>query len=239
MAGAEREAREAARLGMPDSEMLGVLVDLLDLLELPDVVEQAIDKARAGGVPEADLVTMQIERHWLAGRFDAAKEQLERVEKPDDALAINLLRMAKLDSQGDKARIRAAEEHFRALLAAPENDWVTSLATQELARFQAGHQQMQEAIVLLETTLKKRPDDQELLVQLAFYYDRLENNTATKLLDRVAHATTSPGEAPRGRYNQWQSEALTRDRTELQGGARQRLAILDRALVTTEHQEGR
>ena len=180
------------------------------------------------------------------GPYELATAPLQKLveQRPESRegrlrLAINLLRMAKLDSQGDKARIRAAEEHFRALLAAPENDWVTSLATQELARFQAGHQQMQEAVALLETTLKKRPDDQELLVQLAFYYDRLENNTATKLLDRVAHATTSPGEAPRGRYNQWQSEALTRDRTELQGGARQRLAILDRALVTTEHQEGR
>lgn len=154
-------------------------------------------------------------------------------------LAINLLRMARLDNQGEKARLRTAEDYFRALLSAPENDWVTSLAAQELARFEAGRGQMSAAVQLLEKTLEKRPDDQELLVQLTFYYDRLENNTAAKLLERVGRAATGPEEAPRGRYNQWQSEALTRDRNELLGGARQRLAILGRVLETTEHQEGR
>lgn len=75
-AAAEREAREAANRGMPDSTMLSVLVDLLDTLELPDVAASAIEKARSSGVPEADIVAMQIERHWLAGRFSEAHSQI-------------------------------------------------------------------------------------------------------------------------------------------------------------------
>jgi VWFA-related protein len=179
------------------------------------------------------------------GPYESAMEALQRLvaNRPDSRegklrLAINLLRVAKTGNLGEKAKQRNAAELFNALLAAPENDWVTSLAAQELSRFEFGAGRRSEAIALLEKTLGRRPDDQELMVQLTFYYDRLENARAKSWLERVGRRA-EPGEAPRGRYNQWQSEALARDRSELQDGARQRLPILDRALSTTETQEGR
>jgi VWFA-related protein len=179
------------------------------------------------------------------GPYESAMEALQRLvaNRPDSRegklrLAINLLRVAKTGNIGEKAKQRNAAELFKALLATPENDWVTSLAAQELSRFEFGAGRRSEAIALLEKTLGRRPDDQELMVQLTFYYDRLESSQAKSWLERVGRQA-EPGEAPRGRYNQWQSEALARDRSELQDGARQRLPILDRALSTTETQEGR
>lgn len=180
------------------------------------------------------------------GPYDSALEALQRLvaQRPESRegrlrLAINLLRVAKTGNIGEKAKQKNAAEHFRALLEAPENDWVTSLAAQELARFEFGAGRRGEAVALLEKTLGRRPDDQELMVQLTFYYDRLENAQVNRWLDKVARSAGEAGEAPRGRYNQWQSEALARDRSELQDGARQRLPILDRALATTQTQEGR
>ncbi len=83
-------------------------------------------------------------------------------------LAVNLLRVAKTDNLGEKAKLKSAEQLFRQLLEAPENDWVTSLAAQELARFEFAGGRRPEAVALLEKTLLRRPGDQELLVQLAF-----------------------------------------------------------------------
>lgn len=180
------------------------------------------------------------------GPYESALEALQRLVANLPAsregrlrLAINLLRVAKIDNLGEKARLKNAASLFRELLAAPENDWVTSLAAQELARFEfdAGH--LGAAVGLLEETLERRPQDQELLVQLAFLYDRQERGSVPRLFERLGSHDAVSGEAPRGRYNQWQSEALARDRSELRDGARQRLPILDRALDTTASQEGR
>lgn len=179
------------------------------------------------------------------GPYEAALDALQRLvaSQPESRegrlrLAINLLRVAKSDNLGEKARIKNAQELFRALLASPQNDWVTSLAAQELARFEFAAGRLGAAVTLLEKTLQRLPADQELLVQLAFFYDRQEKGDVPRLFERIGHAA-EPGEAPRGRYNQWQSEALARDRSELRDGARQRLPILDQVLSTTATQEGR
>ena len=134
--------------------------------------------------------------------------------------------------------VKRAEQLFRSLLEAPGNDWLTSLAAQELARFEFAAGRLPAAVDLLEKTLEKRPADQELLVQLAFFYDRQETSRAASLLERLGREQ-EPGEGPRGRYNQWQSEALNRDRSELQDGARQLKPALDEALAKTATQEGR
>ncbi len=179
------------------------------------------------------------------GPYESAVEALQRLvaSRPESRegrlrLAVNLLRVAKTDNLGGKAKAKNAGEIFRSLLAAPENDWVTSLAAQELARFEFEGERLGTAIDLLEKTLARRPDDQEVMVQLAFFYDRLERGAVPDLLSRIGQ-TAEPGEAPRGRYNQWQSEALARDRDELRDGARQRMPILDQVLSTTATQEGR
>ncbi len=69
-------AKAAVDRGMPDAALLGWLVDELDLLQLPDEVTRAIDKALAAGLPPAEVVQMQVRRHFLAGRLDEAKRQL-------------------------------------------------------------------------------------------------------------------------------------------------------------------
>lgn len=179
------------------------------------------------------------------GPYEAAVAALERLaaKRPESRegrlrLAVNLLRVAKTDNLGGKAKARRAELLFRELLEAPDDDWISSLAAQELARFEFGERRHLEAVGLLEKALQRRPDDQELLVQLAFFYDRLEQGAVPRLLDRVSRQG-GHDEAPRGRYNQWQSEAMARDRSALKDGARQRLPLLDQALVRLETQESR
>jgi VWFA-related protein len=156
-------------------------------------------------------------------------------------LAINQLRVARSEGNvGDAQLEKTAVAHFDKLLADPAADWVTSVAAQELARYYADHKRLDQAAALLEKELKRLPADQDLMVQLTFVYDRLDRNTAGhRLAEKVSLTDSDVVVAPRGRYNQWLSEALDRDRTELQSGAKTRLKILDSALANAASQEGR
>jgi tetratricopeptide (TPR) repeat protein len=99
---ARREVTEAATRGVPDSNMLSALVELATTLELPDVVEKAIAKARADGVPEVDIIDMQIERHWLAGRFDDAKAAIASFPPDNASFSAKLLRWRILIAEGER-----------------------------------------------------------------------------------------------------------------------------------------
>jgi len=84
---AKKEATAAATLGMPDTTTLGVLIDLLDKLQLPDVAMNAVRLAREKGLDPVALVNMQVQRHWLAGRLDDARKELDSFVADQSAAA--------------------------------------------------------------------------------------------------------------------------------------------------------
>lgn len=174
--GAVREARAAAAKGMPDAKMLSVLVELLDTLGLSDEVEGAIEKARSGGVGEQQIVTMQVERHWLAGRFAEARKHLARVEKPEPAFAADLLRWKILVAEGERDTMMAdaAVAELRTLLQGKAGEeagraeagilWLDAIQT---ARGADGVGTFRPAIAmgLLQRAIASNPRDLLLLIR--------------------------------------------------------------------------
>ena len=172
----------------------------------------------------------------FGGPYERAVEWLDQLvlRRPDSRegrlrLAINLLRLAGPAASSWPHAEDDARHHFERLIADPQDDWISSLAAQELARFQRG--QPAAAASLLEEALARRPDDAEIQIQLTYLYDRLGRADKSKALAEKLGATgaepsPSTGPSPRGRYNQWSSETLAAGRRELHDGAASRIAAL-------------
>lgn len=79
---ARAEALAAAEKGMPDTAMLAVLIDMLDVLGASEVATQAIATATARGLDPIGLILMQTRRHWLAGRLSDAELALAAAPEP-------------------------------------------------------------------------------------------------------------------------------------------------------------
>lgn len=177
----------------------------------------------------------------FGGPYERAVEWLDQLvlRRPDSRegrlrLAINLLRLEGPAAAAWPLAREDAAHHFERLIADPQNDWISSLAVQELARLH--RERPEQAAALLEEALERRPDDSEIGIQLAFVYDRLGRSEKSRLLvDALGAALPAPpGEpvaSPRGRYNHWSSEALAEARRELQHGAMGRIAALRQALA--------
>ncbi len=147
-------------------------------------------------------------------------------------LAINLLRLEGPAAQSWPHAREDAGRQLERLTADPPDDWIASVAAQELARFQRDDPAA--AAAVLEAALARRPDDAEIEIQLTYLYDRLQQPEksralAAKLGQTGIGGAADAGASPRGRYNQWTSEALAAGRRELQDGARDRLAALRQA----------
>lgn len=172
----------------------------------------------------------------FGGPYERAVEWLDQLvlRRPDSRegrlrLAINLLRLAGPAASSWPHAEEDARHHFERLIADPHDDWISSLAAQELARFQRG--QPAAAASLLEDALARRPEDAEIQIQLTYLYDRLGRADKSKALaEKLAAAGAEPssasGPSPRGRYNQWSSETLVAGRRELHDGAASRLGAL-------------
>jgi len=180
----------------------------------------------------------------FGGPYVKAVEWLDQLvlRRPDSRegrlrLAINLLR---LDSSAAANWPHAQEDavaHFEQLLRDPEDDWISSLAAQELARTRRSAPGR--AAVLLEELLARRPDDPELLIQLTYLYDRLEEPVKSRALaERLSRKEEGPRQAEkfsaRGRYNRWTSDSLVAERRDLMDGAASRIAALERVLLLAE-----
>jgi VWFA-related protein len=172
----------------------------------------------------------------FGGPYERAVEWLDQLvlRRPDSRegrlrLAINLLRLAGPAAAYWPHAEEDARDHFERLVADPHDDWISSIAAQELARFQRGEPAA--AAALLEEALARRPEDAEIQIQLTYLYDRLGRAEKSKALaEKLGAAGAEPsraaGPSPRGRYNQWSSETLAAGRRELHDGAASRIAAL-------------
>lgn len=158
------------------------------------------------------------------GPYETAVGHLERLvaAHPEHRegclrLGINLLRLDR-DPEG-VARLES-------LLESSENDWVTSLAAQELARHHAREERIPAAIDLLRAALERLPGDQKLHLQLAWLLDRSSEPAAVRrLIEKVARL--EPASQPaRGRYNQWPRQDLEENRAELRRWCENRLKLV-------------
>jgi tetratricopeptide (TPR) repeat protein len=142
-------------------------------------------------------------------------------------LALNLKRQGKTD----QARQALAE------LAGGKQDWVTSLAAQELARLYSEQNKPAQAQNVLEDALKRFPEDARLYVQLAAVLDRKgEMRAAQSVMEKVL--TLKPpmhDESARLLYNTTRQETFAEARHFLDENARSRLSLLAEALSVPNH----
>mgnify|MGYP000496769634 CR=1 FL=1 len=116
---AQVEARIAVQLGMPDVDTLGMLIEVLDLLQMPEEALAAIKAAGERGLDPAGMALMQVHRHWLAGRLDRSMSHLESAPPAEGTAQVELLRWRIMlaESTRDFAASDAAITELRTLAA--------------------------------------------------------------------------------------------------------------------------
>lgn len=208
-----------------------------------ELLERALELDPAN---EAAHLSLAAYYEKFGGPYEKAVSWLDQLvlRRPESRegrlrLAINLLRLKGPAASAWPQAREDAVQHFGRLLADPQNDWITSLAAQELARFHRG--EPDKAVALLEDALARRPSDPEILIQLTYLYDRLEQPERSRELAQrlnlggeVQAAAAQDEGGARGRYNQWISETLIAARRDLRDGATGRVGVFRRAPVPAE-----
>lgn len=166
------------------------------------------------------------ERHGQYEQTVFYLEQLTRIDPLDREgrlrLAVNLRRVG---------REREAGEKLRQLVRGPENDWILSLAYQELARILTDNGDHISAKMLLEESVQRLPSDPSIPIQLAYLSERDDEvEEDTDLLGSLRRCAAEGMESPRYLYSQTPAGALADLRRVLSRERNERLSLLAAAL---------
>lgn len=165
-------------------------------------------------------------------RYEIAVDTLRRLLKADPAHAEGKLRLAV-----NLRRLEKSEETvplLQELAASKAEDWIVSLAAQELADLHRETGKLEAARKVLEAAIERIPGDPRLYVQLAAVLDRAgQTRSAQDLMDKVMEMKQqSPVTAARFYYNTIREETFLAARRFLNENAQSRLSVLAQALDT-------
>jgi tetratricopeptide (TPR) repeat protein len=165
-------------------------------------------------------------------RYEPAVDTLRRLlaADPDHAegklrLAVNLNRLEKTAE---------AVPLLQELAASKAEDWVASLAAQELADIHRQAGKLDAARKVLEAAIERIPNDPRLYLQLSSVLDRAgQTRSAQDLMDKVMELKQQPSStAARFFYNTIREETFLAARRFLDENAQSRLSVLAQALDT-------
>lgn len=165
-------------------------------------------------------------------RYETAVDTLRRLlaTDPDHAegklrLAVNLHRLEKTEE---------AVPLLQGLAASKADDWIVSLAAQELADIHREKGKLDVSRKVLEAAVERIPTDPRLYVQLASVLDRTgQVRSAQDLMDKIMELKQqSPAAEARFLYNTVREEAFLAARRFLDENAQSRLSVLAQALDT-------
>ncbi len=164
-------------------------------------------------------------------RYEPAVDTLRRLVQADPEhaegklrLAVNLHRLEKTDE---------ARPLLQELAASQADDWVVSLAAQELAAIHREKGSLDAARTVLEAALKRFPNDPRLYVQLSSVLDRAgQTRSAQDLMEKAVEVRQTPETAARFLYNTIREESFQAARRFLDENAQSRLSVLAQALDT-------
>lgn len=167
------------------------------------------------------------------GSYQRALPYLERAldAEPDHRearlrRAILLLRLGRKDE---------GETILLGLIGQRQEDWILSLAYQELARERSRAGDYGRARDLLLEASRRLPRDPSLPVQLAYLEDRTRTvGSPAALAEALRQAAASSEPSPRSLYGQTSGESLAELRRTLDGHSRDRLPELRKVLRETE-----
>lgn len=164
-------------------------------------------------------------------RYEPAVDTLRRLVQADPEhaegklrLAVNLHRLEKTEE---------ARPLLQELAASQADDWVVSLAAQELAAIHREKGSLDAARTVLEAALKRFPNDPRLYVQLSSVLDRAgQTRSAQDLMEKAVEVKQTPETAARFLYNTIREESFQAARRFLDENAQSRLSVLAQALDT-------
>jgi tetratricopeptide (TPR) repeat protein len=165
-------------------------------------------------------------------RYEPAVETLRRLVAADPdhgegklRLAVNLHRLEKTAE---------ALPLLQELTTSKGEDWVVSLAAQELADIHREAGKLDLARKVLEAAIERFPADPRLYVQLSSVLDRAgQARSAQDLMDKVMELKQQPpATAARFLYNTIREETFLAARLFLDENAQSRLSVLAQALDT-------
>lgn len=165
-------------------------------------------------------------------RYEPAVDTLRRLLQADPEHAEGKLRLAvnlhRLDKTGEALPL------LQELAASKADDWVVSLAVQELADIHREKGKLDAARAVLEAGIQRFPGDPRLYVQLASVLDRVgQARSAQDLMDKVMELKQQPpATAARFLYNTIREETFQAARRFLDENAQSRLSVLAQALDT-------
>jgi len=165
-------------------------------------------------------------------RYEAAADSLRRVLAADPGHAEGKLRLAvnlhRLEKTGE------AVPMLQELAASKADDWIVSLAAQELANIHREAGKLDASRKVLEAAIERIPGDPRLYVQLASVLDRAgQARTAQDMMDKVMEMKQqSPATDARFLYNTIREASFQAARRFLDENARSRLSVLAQALDT-------
>jgi len=170
--------------------------------------------------------------HEKIGEYEGSIDFLNQlVEAHPDAhhghlrLAINLNRMK---------RKKDATNHLRQILKCPEQ-WVKSLAYQELARLHLQSDELEEAQKLLRQGVQALPSEGRLYILLAFVLDAQQQpESSRKVLEEMELKVGGEQASARYRYNRGPEQVVDDLRQRLKQEAKVRHGDLLEALVVLE-----
>lgn len=166
-------------------------------------------------------------------RYETAVDTLRRLLATDPDHAEGKLRLAVNLHRLDKTA--EALPLLQELASSSKgDDWVISLAAQELADIHRETGKLDTARSVLEAAVQRFPSDPRLYVQLASVLDRAgQARTAQDLMDKVmALKQQTPETAARFLYNTVREETFQAARRFLDENAQSRLSVLAQALDT-------
>ena len=166
-------------------------------------------------------------------RYEPAADTLRRLvaADPDHAegklrLAVNLHRLEKTNE---------AVPLLQQLAASKAEDWIVSLAAQELADIHREAGKLEPARKVLEDAIARFPGDPRLYVQLSSVLDRAgQARSAQDLMDKVMELKQQQASVTPARfyYNTIREETFQAARSFLAENAQSRLSVLAQALDT-------
>lgn len=136
-------------------------------------------------------------------------------------LGVNLQRLGKEE---------ASQRWLQRALSSEAQEWVRSLAYEELAAAAQRAGDLDRAEKLLRLGIDQVPGDQRLYLQLANVLDRRGQIRAGLAALEGLQAAPPGVESPRMKYNRWPAAALERTRLELKNTASSRLGVLARVV---------
>ncbi len=165
-------------------------------------------------------------------RYEPAIDTLRRLLAADPDHAEGKLRLAVNLHRLDKTA--EALPLLQEVAASKADDWVVSLAVQELAEIHREKGKLDAARAVLEAGIERYPSDPRLYVQLAAVLDRAgQARTAQDMMDKVMELKQQPPEtAARFLYNTVREETFQAARRFLDENAQSRFSVLAQALDT-------